>query len=127
MKTEYRTYGNSIKLIRGKRKNDQLIELAEAQRDFEYRRLLIEERELDLFVYHSRAKISNWISWMIILLSLYCFQHTTLSISLFTISLLFQLVKYFWNRKLQYTFQKYMFSLKLVDGVIKNDYGISLS
>jgi hypothetical protein len=127
MKTEYRTYGNAIRVLRGKRKNDQLVELAEAQRDFEYRRLLIEERELDLFVYYSRATVSNWISWALIFLSIFFFQYSVMFISLFIISLSFQLVKYFWNRKLQNTFQKYIFSLKLVDGVIKNDYGISLS
>jgi hypothetical protein len=127
MKIEYRTYGNAIRLLRGKRKNDLLNELSDAQRDFEYRRLYIEERELDLFVYYSRAKVSNWISWGFIFISLYCYQFPKLSAILFTLSIIFQIIRFVWKRKLQRRFEMYMFSLKLIDGVIKNDYGISLS
>jgi len=117
----------TIKIIRGKRKNEELCKLANAGQDFDYRRLLIEERELDMHVYYSRKRLSNLLSWGFIALAIAYFQFPALMIILFGISLSLQISKVYWNKQLNIIFDKYVFSLTIVNGVIKSEYGISLS
>lgn len=126
MKTNNRTY-TTLRIFRGRNRNNELVKLADAQKDFEYRRLLIEEREIDLHVFFSREKISEIISWILILFSIMFYVLPILSIFLFLSSLFFQIFKHYWRWRFIQRFKMYMFSLKIVDSVIFNDYGISLS
>jgi hypothetical protein len=126
MKNINRTY-TTLRISRGKNRNAELVKLAEAKRDFEYRRLLIEEREADLHVFFSRKKVSEIISWILIIFALILYQFPVFSISLFSTSILFQFLKIYWGKRLANRIKMYLFSLKIVDIVIFEDYGILLS
>lgn len=125
MRKRNRTY-NSIKLFRGKRKNDELKSLAETKKDFEYRRLFIEERELDLHVFFSRKTIAEIISWGFVFLSICYFRHPNLALSMFGLSVIAKFYSIYCQKQLNKIYSIYVNILKLVDSVITKDYGISL-
>ena len=54
----------TLKFFRGKKRNNvEMQRLAEARLDFEYRRLLIEENELDLHVAFSKMLGWKWLAF----------------------------------------------------------------
>ena len=118
---------DDLKLFRGKRKNLELTKLAEEEKDFEYRRLFIEESKLDIQVAFSRNKFFGDMAIFVL------FVHA-LSIfidgPIFGVSLIITLL--LWGISLFYKHQHRKFiertklTLQLVDGVIKKTYGISL-
>lgn len=113
--------------IRGKRRDDELLRLAEEEKDFEYRRLFIEEAEQDIIVSYSRSKLFEDIALVVL------FVHA-LSIfmegPLFGISLLFALILWVTSVFYKYQHQKFLKrtrnTLLFVDAVIKSTYGITL-
>jgi hypothetical protein len=63
MRENIREY-QSIKFFRGsKRNNAEMLRLADAELYFEYRRLLIEENELDMHVAFSKMMVWKWLAW----------------------------------------------------------------
>jgi len=113
--------------IRGKRRDDELLRLAEEEKDFEYRRLFIEEAEQDILVSYSRSKLFEDIALVVL------FVHA-LSIfmegPLFGISLLFAFILWVTSVFYKYQHQKFLKrtrnTLLFVDAVIKSTYGITL-
>lgn len=117
----------TIRLFRGKRRVDELVKLSEEKRDFEFRRLFIEEIEQDLHVIFSWQTICGWISWVFVFFSLIFFQSPLIFYSLIGISFISKTFSFFQKKKYLRVFKGYKFSLACVDSLIKKDYGITLS
>jgi hypothetical protein len=117
----------SIKFFRGrKRNNAEMQRLADAGMDFEYRRLLIEENELDLHVNFSRMIVYKWLSWSLLALAFSCLQHPILIFMVLVFALISIILSFIYKKKFQLVFRCYNFALAILDGVILNEYGISL-
>lgn len=120
---EYQT----IKFFRGsKRKNSEMQRLAEAGQDFEYRRLLIQENELDLHVYFSRMIVHNWLSWYFLALAIGCLSFPFISSIILGFALVTRILSLISKRKFQFVFRSHNLALAIVDSVILNEHGISL-
>ena len=65
-----------------------MLRLAEAGQDFEYRRLLIEENELDLHVAFSKMMVYKWLSWSFLVLAAYNIYHPVLVLAFFGLAIL---------------------------------------
>jgi len=120
-----RTY-ETIRLFRGKRRVDELVKLSEEKRDFEFRRLFIEELEQDLHVIFSWQTIYGWIAWVFIFFSILFFKNPSTFYLFVGISLIAKTFSFFQREKYKKVFKGYRFSLACVDSVIKKDYGITL-
>lgn len=120
-----RTY-DSIKLVRGKRRNDELNRLADEQQDFDFRKLFIEENELDLQVLFSRRVFSRWLSCSFLAFTLFFLPHIVTTIILFGLAVLTRIISYIYKRKFENRFRCYSFSLRVVDYVILKDHDISV-
>ena len=116
-----------MRLTRGKRRNEELTQLCEEEKDFEYRRLFIEEAELDMQVAYSRGQLFNDIALVVLFV-------TSLSIisarPVFELSLLIALtlwvISALYKRQHQKFIKRTHKTLLLVDNVIKSTYGITL-
>ena len=118
---------NSIKFFRGsKRNNAELQRLANAGLDFDYRRLLIEENELDLHVYFSRMTIYNWVSWGFLVLALICFQFPIITSVFLAPAIISRVLAIRCKKMFRFVFRCYILALSIVDSVIQQDHGISL-
>ena len=118
---------DTFKLRRGERKNDELHRLSSINKDFEYRKLYIEERELDLHVFWSRARIANMIAWSFLGLAVWFIQSPLLALCMFGLGVTAELISIRY-RRLYYKVEKiYSRVLKIVESVIRDDYGISFS
>jgi hypothetical protein len=113
--------------IRGKRRDDELLRLAEEEKDFEYRRLFIEEAEQDILVSYSRSKLCEDIALLVLFIhALSIFKEGPL----FGISLIFAFI--LWSISVFYKYQHQKFlkrtrnTLLFVDAVIESTYGITL-
>jgi hypothetical protein len=115
----------SLRLIRGKRRLKELVILSEAKRDFEFRRLFISEIEQDLHVVFSREKVSDWVSWGFLSLSL-LFVPFSLFYVFISIATALRVYSIYCNKKFKKIFIGYKFALGCVDAVIENDYGIKM-
>ena len=126
MKENIREY-HTIRFFRGqKRNNAELERLAEAKLDFEYRRLIIFEYELDLHVHFSKMTVFNWFAWSFLVVA-FCFrQHSIIPAVFFGLSLMSRILSCIYRSRFQLTFWHYNFSLSVVDAVINKDYGIRL-
>lgn len=117
---------HSLRLFRGRRKNNEEMQrLADACMDFEYRRLLIEENELDLHVFYSRMTVFNWLSWAFLALVLCYFQIPFISSVLLGLAFISRALAYRCKRKFQFVFRCYNLALAIVDSVIRQDHGIT--
>jgi hypothetical protein len=126
MKGNIREY-DTIKFFRGsKRNNLEMLRLAEARLDFEYRRLLIKENELDLHVYFSRMTVYNWLSWCFLLLVVACLTYPLISYIMLGFALLTRILSHISKNKFQFVFRSYNLALAIVNGVIFDEHGISL-
>jgi len=120
---EYQT----IKFFRGsKRKNSEMLSLAESGQDFEYRRLLIEENELDLHVYFSRMTVHYWLSWYFLAIAIGYLSFPLISCIILGFALLTKILSFINKRKFQFVFRSHNLALAIVDSVILNEHGISL-
>ena len=125
MTENFREYQN-LKLFRGrKRNNAEMQRLADAGLDFEYRRLLILENELDLHVYFSRMTVWNLLAWSFLALALSCFQYPIITTFFIVLALLLKTFSWGNRRKFEFLFRSYQMVLIAVNIVIKREYGIS--
>lgn len=126
MKGNIREY-DTIKFFRGsKRNNSEMLRLAEARLDFEYRRLLIKENELDLHVYFSRMTVYTWLSWSFLVLVLSCLPFPLISYIMLGFAMLTRILSHINKNKFQFVLRSYNLALAIVDGVIFTEHGISL-
>lgn len=125
MKDIIREY-NTLKLFRGKRKNDELNRLSSSNLDFEYRRLYIEERELDLHVFCSRETVFNWAFISFMGLAIYLFQYPLLALTMFGFGLVAKMTSFRYRFLVNRVIIIYSLVLKIVNSAIYNEYGISL-
>jgi hypothetical protein len=126
VKNNIREY-HSLRFFRGsKRNNAEMQRLADACMDFEYRRLLIEENELDLHVYFSRMCVFNWMSWGFLALALCCFQIPFITSVLYGLAIISRGLAYRCKKMFQFVFRCYILALSIVDSVILQDHGITL-
>jgi len=126
MKSNIREY-DRIRFFRGsKRKNAEMMKLAEAHLDFEYRRLLIHENELDLHVAFSKTIVWNWISWTFLVFSIFFIQNPIIFYGLMFAFLTSQIFSYKNKKHFKFVFRAYNLALSFVDAVIKNEYGITM-
>jgi hypothetical protein len=88
MRENFREY-QTIKFFRGnKRKNAEMQRFADAGLDFDYRRLLIEENELDMHVAFSKMMVWKWLAWGFIVLAFCYLQHPIIAIILLGLAIL---------------------------------------
>jgi len=126
MKNNIREY-QTIKFFRGKERNNaELQRLADENRDFEYRRLLIEENELDLHVAFSKMIVWKWLSWCFLGMAVICFQCSIVAFIFLVMALLSQIFSILNKRFFAFVFRGYNLTLSLVNCVIYDKYGISL-
>jgi hypothetical protein len=125
MRENFREYPN-LKFFRCKKRNNaEMLRLADAGLDFEYRRLLIEENELDLHVYFSRMTFYNWLAWGFLALAFCCFQFTIITSILFGLALIFRILSWISKRMFEFVFRSHNLALAFVDCVILQNHGIS--
>jgi hypothetical protein len=118
----------SFKLFRGrKRNNDELQRLADAGLDFEYRRLLILENELDLHVYFSRMTVWNWLAWSFILLALSYSQNPFITTGFVGLAMGLKICSWVNRKKFEFVLRSYQLVLNVVNIVIERKYGFSFS
>lgn len=103
-----------------------MLRLAEARQDFEYRRLLIQENELDLHVYLSRMTVYNWLSYSFLVLVAVSLPFPPISYIMLGLSFLTRILSKISKRKFQFVFRSHNLALAIVDSVILNEHGISL-
>jgi hypothetical protein len=127
MKNNIREY-QTIKFFRGSiRNNAEMQRLADAELDFEYRRLLIEENELDMHVAFSKMMIWKWLAWGFIALAFCYLQHPIITIIFLGLAMLSYFFSFINERFFQFVFKSLNVALGFVDAVIFNKHGISLS
>jgi len=126
MKKNIREY-QTIKFFRGrKRNNAEMIRLAEAGLDFEYRRLLIEENELDLHVFFSRKIVWNFISIGFLALAFVCLMLPIIAFIFIGLAVMFRFFSWVSKKNFEFVFGSYNLALAIVNGVIMDEHGIIL-
>lgn len=107
-------------LFRGQRKIDELKQLSKNEDDFNYRRLFIEEMELEIkYLYHWK-KFTLHLSMISLLLTFTTPMFLLLTIALFFISIYF-------NRKTKSVYLQYKMGLDIINMAIYKIYKISLT
>ena len=125
MTNNFREY-ETLKFFKGKERNNaEMLRLAEAGLDFEYRRLLIEENELDLHVAFSKMIVWKWLAWSLLALAFSCLPMTIMSFILLGLAVLSLFFSYLNKRFFQFVLRSHNLALSIVDVVIKQEYGIS--
>lgn len=125
MKTNIRTY-DTIKFFRGKERNDEEMQrLSDEKRDFEYRRLLIEENELDLHVAYSRTLVWHWLAWFFLGFGVILIQNPIVFYILIGFGIISEFFSYINKKYFQFVMRSYNLALSIVDSVIFTEYGIS--
>lgn len=117
--------GKNLKLLRGKKMDEELQRLSDKQDDFNFRRLFVEETEKTLHVIESRQIVSNYIAWGFFALAV-LFHTPLVSLYLVITSLFFKVVSDLFKRSYNKKSEGYQFNLTIVDSVIMQDYGISM-
>lgn len=114
---EYQT----IKFFRGsKRNNAEMQRLADAGLDFEYRRLLIAENELDLHVAFSKMIVWKWLAWIFLALAFICLRLPIISYILIGLAVLSLFSSILNKRFFQFVLRGHNIALCFVDCVIFN-------
>jgi len=127
MKDNIREY-QTIKFFRGKqRNNDEMLRLSDAGLYFEYRRLLIEENELDLHVAFSKMMVWKWLSYGFLILAIICLQLPIASLIFLGLVVLSKFLSFINKRFFQFVFRSLNLSLSIVDMIIKQEHGLSFS
>lgn len=122
----FRTY-NTLRLV-GKSKENELQKLGEEGKDFEYRRLLIEDTETALHVTFSRGVISKYLSWTFLYFAIMMIFFSLFKISLIlgVISIIFQIIRSFYKFRFDKIIQVTLNTLLIIDHVIENRHGITM-
>jgi len=118
---------DTLKLRRGERRNDELRKLSESNKDFDYRRLYVKERELDLHVFFSRKFIGNVAGWSFLALAVCYFQYPFLALTMFGLSLAAKIYSEYNHQMYSKVNWIYTNCLRIVDSAIEKEYGISMS
>jgi hypothetical protein len=121
MKNNVREY-DKLKLFRNKRRNSELLLLAETQQDFDYRKLLIEENEINLHVFFSRMIVANYLSWFLLAASIYFIPFLVLPLAI-----VLRVFSYKSKKNFEKTYKSYQTVLSAVNLIIKREYGIQLT
>ena len=125
MKRNIREY-QTLKFFRGtERKNAEMQKLSDEGRDFEYRKLLIEENELDMHVAFSKEIIWKRLSWCLLLMAICSFSISILMLAFLGLAILSQFFSFINKRFFQFVLRSHNIALGFVDGVIYNKYGVS--
>jgi len=125
MKTNIREY-QTIKFFRGKERNSaEMQRLSDAEMDFEYRRLLIEENELDMHVAVSKAFVWEWLAWSFLVMSICFFKLPIVAFTIIGLAILFQIFSYINKRFFQFVLRSHNIALGFVDAAIFDKYGTS--
>ena len=125
MKNNVREY-QSIKFFRGSKRNDEEMQrLSDAHLDFEYRRLLIEENELDMYVAFSKMIIWKRLSFVFLTLAVLCFQLPVILSIFLVLAVLSQFFSFINKRFFQFVLRSHNIALGFVEGVIHDKYGMS--
>ena len=119
---------DDLKFFRGrKRKEAELMKLAEEERDFEYRRLLIEETTLDIQVAYTRSAFFKDVFIVCLFFSaLLVISEHLFTEAFFGIAVVAVIISLSYKRQYKKIVKKTHDTLLLVDGVIKETSGISL-
>jgi hypothetical protein len=125
MRNNIREY-QTLKFFRGRERNNaEMLRLSEAGLDFEYRRLLIEENELDLHVAFSKMIVWKWLSWSFLLLAISYWQYPVIVWVFLGLAILLHFFSFVNRRYFEFVFRSYNLALAFVDVVIYNEYGIT--
>lgn len=125
MNNNIREY-HSLRLFRGRKRNNAEMQwLADSCLDFEYRRLLIEENELDLHVYFSRMTVFNWLSWGFLALAIIYLQFPIMASVFVGPALITRVLAFRCKKKFQFVFRCFKLALAIVDSVIRQNHGIT--
>jgi len=116
---------HTLRFFRGKKRNSaELIAKTESDIDFNYRRLLIIEYELDLHVQFSKMTVYSWMAWSFLLLAFFFWMHLVLTSICFGLSVLSGVLSIIYKRRFRSTFRDYNFILAIVDSVLYKNTGI---
>jgi len=125
MKKNIREY-QTLQFFRGKKRNiEEMQRLADEGLDFEYRRLLIEENELDMFVAFSKEVIWKWLAWGFLVLAICFVQYSVALFPLLGLAVLSIFFSYLNKRFFQFVMRGHNLALGIVEGVIFDKYGVS--
>ena len=124
MRENIRVYDN-IKFFRSKKRNNaEMQRLADAGQDFEYRRRLIEENELDMHVAFSKMVVWKWLAWGFMAFTICFLQYPIITFIFIGLSILSQFLSFINKRFFQFVMRGHNIALGFVDAVIFNKYGI---
>ena len=125
MENNIREY-QTIKFFRGrKRNNEEMQRLSDEHLDFEYRRLLIEENELDMHVAFSKMIVWKRLSFVFLALAILCFQLPIIMSIFLGLAILSQFFSFINKRFFQFVLRSHNLALGFVNGVIYDKYGFS--
>jgi hypothetical protein len=125
MKNNVRIY-QTLKFFRGsKRKTEEMQRLADAGQDFDYRKLLIEENEYDMFIAFSKEVIWKWLAWDFLSLAISLFRLPIAAFVLVGLAVVSLFFSYLNKRFFQFVLRGHNLALGFVEGVIFDKYGIS--
>lgn len=116
-----------IKMWRSKSRERELIRLSEEQKDFEYRRLFIEEYKEKIEIHKNREHFFSKHAWTLLIVALISFKMPMLSLVIFGFSLLFKTISGISKTLHRRSVEEYNLGLAIVDSVIKKDYGINFN
>jgi hypothetical protein len=127
MRENIREY-QTLKFFRGRKRNtEEMQRLSDEGQDFEYRRLLITENELDLHVAFSKMLVYKWLSWSFLALAVYFLQHPIMSFIFIGLAVLSHFFSFINKRFFQFVFRGHNIALGFIEGVIFYKYGISMN
>ena len=125
MKNNIREY-QTLKFFRGRKRNIiEMQRLADAGLDFDYRRLLIEENELDMHVAFSKEIIWKWLAWGFLAVAICFMQHPIVLFVLLGLAVLSLFFSYENKRFFRFVMRGHNLALSIVDSVIFDKYGVS--
>lgn len=106
-------------LFRGRRKISELKQLSQDEDDFNYRRLFIEEMELEIkYLYHWK-KFTKHLAFLLLLT-------TPINIYLFLPSIISFILSLYYNNKVNNTYLEYKMGRDIINIAIYRMYGIRL-
>lgn len=115
----------SIKFFRGKKRNNaEMQRLSDVGLDFEYRRLLIQENELDMHAAFSKMVVWKLLSWSFLALAFICLQLPIIALIFLGLGMLSCFFSFINKRFFQFVMRSHNIALGFVDAVIYNKYGI---
>jgi len=103
----------------------ELKRLSDEQKDFEFRRLFIEESEKTLHVIESRHIVTKFIAWAFLIVAA-IYPTPLVSLYAIIVSVFLMVISMLFKKSYRKNSEGYQFGLIVVNSVIKQDYGISM-